>query len=194
MRLLKKWLRQWRDYTGGQQLTLMGELTISSSDSAQLLELTQPERDVLAQCEKALQERFPYLEITRDERMVETTLRFFAYKHFIAEPQFLETFRELIAVTLHALNGSTRLCVRLMASGTLIDSRQKQKFSYLSKGDLVDYKITESRPCGKISVITRQRIKAYALVLIIALAVAYLLYLNLPKQQIHDFLLPTIDV
>ena len=194
MQLGQKWLRQWRDYTGQAQLTFMGELTICNSESTQLLTLTQEERRLVEACEQALREQFPYLEIERQERMVETTLKFFTYQHFIAEGQFLETFRSLLAVALHKINGSQRLRARFMASGTLADSALVQKFSYLSKDDIVEYKITASQPAGVFNVILKQRLKAYGLVLLVVLVALYMVYLNLPKQQIHDFLLPTIDV
>ena len=194
MQIFRNWLRRWRDYTGQAQLTLMGELTICNSTTTQLLTLTQEERSLVEECEQALRERFPYLEIEREERMVETTLKFFTYKHFLAEAQFLETFRSLLAVVLHKINSSLRLRARFMASGTFIDSRQEQKFSYLSKEDMVEYKITAKRPAGTFNVILKQRLKAYGMVVLLVLLALYLLYLNLPKQQIHDFLLPTIDV
>lgn len=194
MQIFRNWFRRWRDYTGQAQLTLMGELTICNSKTTQLLTLTQEERSLVEECELALRERFPYLEIEREERMVETTLKFFTYKHFIAETQFLETFRSLLAVVLHKINSSLRLRARFMASGTLIDSRQEQKFSYLSKEDIAEYKITASKPAGVFNAILKQRLKAYGMVVILVLLALYLLYLNLPKQQIHDFLLPTIDV
>lgn len=194
MQIFRNWLRRWRDYTGQAQLTLMGELTICNSTTTQLLTLTQEERSLVEECEQALRERFPYLEIEREERMVETTLKFFTYKHFLAEAQFLETFRSLLAVVLHKINSSLRLRARFMASGTFIDSRQEQKFSYLSKEDMVEYKITAKRTAGTFNVILKQRLKAYGMVVLLVLLALYLLYLNLPKQQIHDFLLPTIDV
>lgn len=194
MQVLKKWLRRWRDYTGSTQLTLMGELTICNLQNTQLLTLTQEERTLLDECEQTLRERFPYLELERQERMVETSLKFFVYKQFIAEEQFLETFRDLLAVTLHTLNSRGRLQARFMASGTICNCRLEQKFSYLSKEDIVEYKITSSKTAGAVSVITKQRLKAYGTVLLVLVVAAYFIYLNVPKQEIHDFLLPTIDV
>lgn len=192
MQMCKRWLRQWRDYTGSNQLTLMGELTLCNCENTQLLELTPAERSLLAECEQALKERFPYLELECQERMVETSLKFFAYKHFIAEPQFLEALRSALAVTLHRLNSSDRLRARFIASGTIIDNKLEQKFSYLSKADVVEYKITASKPAGAIGVIKKQRLKAYVMLLAVAAVVIYFVYINLPAQQLH--LLPTIDV
>lgn len=194
MQILRSWLRRWRDYTGKTQLTFMGELTICNSEATQLLTLTQDERSLVEECEQALRERFSYLEIERQERMVETTLKFFAYKHFIAEEQFLEAFRNVLAVALHKLNSSQRLQARFMASGTLVNSSLEQRFSYLSKADIVEYKITASKPAGGFNVILQQHLKAYGLIIVLVLLVLYFVYLNLPKQQLHDFLLPTIEV
>lgn len=193
MKFLQKYLRAWCDCTGGQQLTLMAELTICNAQNTQLLELTDAERALVEQCEQSLRERFPYLMLERQERMVETSLKLFTYARFVDEPQFLETFRSVLAVVLHTLNSSERLQARLMASGTLADRKLVQKFKFLSKDDIVDYKLTETRPAGTPSVITKQRVKMYGLVFLIILCLGFYIYLNLPSEQLHN-IIPTIDV
>ena len=193
MKFLQKYLRSWRDCTGGQQLTLMAELTICNAQNTQLLEMTDAERALVEQCEQSLRERFPYLMLERQERMVETSLKLFTYARFVDEPQFLETFRSVLAVVLHTLNSSERLQARLMASGTLADRRLVQKFKFLSKDELVDYKLTETRSAGTPSVITKQRVKMYGLVFLIILCLGFYIYLNLPSEQLHN-IIPTIDV
>lgn len=193
MKFLQKYLRAWCDCTGGQQLTLMAELTICNAQNTQLLELTDAERALVEQCEQSLRERFPYLMLERQERMVETSLKLFTYARFVDEPQFLEAFRSVLAVVLHTLNSSERLQARLMASGTLADRRLVQKFKFLSKDELVDYKLTETRPAGTPSVITKQRVKMYGLVFLIILCLGFYIYLNLPSEQLHN-IIPTIDV
>ncbi|WP_440444784.1 hypothetical protein [Phascolarctobacterium sp.] len=193
MKFLQKYLRAWRYCTGGQQLTLMAELTICNAQNTQLLEMTDAERALVEQCEQSLRERFPYLMLERQERMVETSLKLFTYARFVDEPQFLETFRSVLAVVLHTLNSSERLQARLMASGTLADRRLVQKFKFLSKDELVDYKLTETRPAGAPSVITKQRVKMYGLVLLIILCLGFYIYLNLSSEQLHN-IIPTIDV
>lgn len=193
MKFLQKYLRAWRDCTGGQQLTLMTELTICNAQNTQLLELTDAERELVEQCEQSLRERFPYLMLERQERMVETSLKLFTYARFVDEPQFLEAFRSVLAVVLHTLNSSERLQARLMASGTLADRRLVQRFKFLSKDDIVDYKLTETRPAGTPSVITKQRVKMYGLVFLIILCLGFYIYLNLPSEQLHN-IIPTIDV
>ena len=80
-----------------------------------------------------------------------------------------------------------------MASGTLADRRLVQKFKFLSKDELVDYKLTETRPAGTPSVITKQRVKMYGLVFLIILCLGFYIYLNLPSEQLHN-IIPTIDV
>lgn len=193
MKFLQKYLRAWCDCTGGQQLTLMAELTICNAQNTQLLELTDAERALVEQCEQSLRERFPYLMLERQERIVETSLKLFTYARFVDEPQFLETFRSVLAVVLHTLNSSERLQARLMASGTLADRRLVQKFKFLSKDELVDYKLTETRSAGTPSVITKQRVKMYGLVFLIILCLGFYIYLNLPSEQLHN-IIPTIDV
>ena len=193
MKFLQKYLRVWRDCTGGQQLTLMAELTICNAQNTQLLELTDAERALVEQCEQSLRERFPYLMLERQERMVETSLKLFTYARFVDEPQFLETFRSVLAVVLHTLNSSERLQARLMASGTLADRKLVQMFKFLSKDELVDYKLTETRPAGAPSVITKQRVKMYGLVFLIILCLGFYIYLNLSSEQLHN-IIPTIDV
>lgn len=193
MKFLQKYLRAWRYCTGGQQLTLMAELTICNAQNTQLLELTDAERALVEQCEQSLRERFPYLMLERQERMVETSLKLFTYARFVDEPQFLETFRSVLAVVLHTLNSSERLQARLMASGTLADRKLVQMFKFLSKDELVDYKLTETRPAGAPSVITKQRVKMYGLVLLIILCLGFYIYLNLSSEQLHN-IIPTIDV
>lgn len=193
MKFLQKYLRAWGDCTGGQQLTLMAELTICNAQNTQLLELTDAERALVEQCEQSLRERFPYLTLERQERMVETSLKLFTYARFVDEPQFLETFRSVLAVVLHSINSSERLQARLMASGTLADRKLVQKFKYLSKDDLVDYKLTETQPAGTPSVIMKQRVKMYGLVALIIFCLGFYIYLNLPSEQLHN-IIPTIDV
>lgn len=193
MKFLQKYLRAWRDCTGGQQLTLMAELTICNAQNTQLLELMDAERALVEQCEQSLRERFPYLILERQERMVETSLKLFTYACFVDEPQFFEAFRSVLGVVLHTLNSSERLQARLMASGTLADRRLVQTFKFLSKDDLVDYKLTETRPVGTPSVITKQRVKMYGLVFLIILCLGFYIYLNLPSEQLHN-IIPTIDV
>ncbi len=74
-----------------------------------------------------------------------------------------------------------------------VDRKLVQMFKFLSKDELVDYKLTETRPAGAPSVITKQRVKMYGLVLLIILCLGFYIYLNLSSEQLHN-IIPTIDV
>ncbi len=197
MDIFGKYVRSLQDFVGGQQLLLSGELVISSKQNTQLLRMSDDAHALVDKIVNVMATEFPFLQIEKGENVVELSIKFFAYNRFIADAQFLEHFRSCAADAVQTINSSEELTSRFAANGTLTDSSKKQKFLYLSKATMVEYKVTESEKVNILGPVTRHRLMVYGLALLFAVLIIYnlyYLYAYVPDHNPSRLLTKVIDV
>lgn len=197
MDIFSKYVRSLQDFVGGQQLLLSGELVISSKQDTQLLRLSDNARALVNKIVSAMATEFPFLQIEKVENVVELSIKFFAYNRFIADAQFLEHFRSCAADAVQTINSCEELTSHFTANGTLTDSSKKQKFLYLSKATMVEYKVTESEKVSVLGPVTRHRLLVYGLALLFAVLIIYnlyYLYAYIPDHNPSRLLTKVVDV
>ena len=97
MQVLNKVIQNWRNYTGYNKLTLLGEIRVSKKDGLSLLSLASREKEEINKLVEKNSSKFPYMEINVKHGLAETTINFYVYKKFVSEDNFLEKFRQSIA-------------------------------------------------------------------------------------------------
>ncbi len=197
MDIFSKYVRSLRDYLGGQQLLLSGELLVSSKQNTQLLRLSDDARSLVDKIVNTIAAEFPFLRIEKRESLVELSVKFFAYDCFMADTQFLEHFRSCIAEAVQSINSSEELASRFSANGALTDSSKKQKFLYLSKATMVEYKVTESEHVGILGPVTRHRVMVIGFTLLFAWLIIYnlyYLYAYIPDHNPSRLLTKIVDI
>lgn len=197
MDIFGKYVRSLQDFVGGQQLLLSGELVISSKQNTQLLHMSDDAYVRVDKIVNVMATEFPFLQIEKEENVVELNVKIFVYNRFIADTQFLEHFRSCIADAVQTINSSEELNACFTANGTLTDSSKKQKFLYLSKATMVEYKVTENEQIGALGPVTRHRVMVYGFALLFAVLLIYnlyYLYAYIPDHNPSWLLTKVIDV
>lgn len=171
-----KYLQMLRNYVGGQRLTLSGGLIICSKQNMQLLQITTDESKAVDKIFNGLQQQFPFLKLEKKTNVVEISAKLFAYKKFIADEQFLEHLRGALAAAVQSINESETLMARVTANGLLLNRNLQQKFIFLSKASMVEYKVTEIIPVTGLSEVTMHRLQVYGIAIVFVALIIYNLY------------------
>lgn len=197
MEILNKYIRCLKDFLGGQQLSLSGELVLSNKQNTQLLLMSDEARRLADDIVGNMAEEFPFLQIEKKENVVELSIKFFAYDRFMADAQFLEHFRSCVADAVQTINASEELAARFTANGTLTDSSKKQKFMYLSKATMVEYKVTETEQISALGPVMRHRLVVCGFALLFAVLIVYnlyYLYAYIPDHNPNRLLIKIVDI
>lgn len=171
-----KYLQMLRNYVGGQRLTLSGGLIICSKQNMQLLQITTDESKAVDKIFNGLQQQFPFLKLEKKTNVVEISVKLFAYKKVIADEQFLEHLRGALAAAVQSINESETLMARVTANGLLLNRNLQQKFIFLSKASMVEYKVTEIIPVTGLSEVTMHRLQVYGIAIVFVALIIYNLY------------------
>ena len=184
-----KYLQRLRDYVGGQRLTLSGEIIICSKQNTQLLQITANESKTVDKILNALQQQFPFLKLEKKTNVVEITVKLFAYKKFMADEQFLEHLRGALAAAVNSINES--------ANGLLLNSNLQQKFIFLSKASMVEYKVTETISVTGLSEVTMHRLQVYSIAIVFTALIIYnlyVLYAYIPDHNPNKLLTKIVNI
>lgn len=188
-----KYLQRLRDYVGGQRLTLSGEIIICSKQNTQLLQITADESKTVDKILNALQQQFPFLKLEKKTNVVEITVKLFAYKKFMADEQFLEHLRGALAAAVNSINESETLT----ANGLLLNSNLQQKFIFLSKASMVEYKVTETISVTGLSEVTMHRLQVYSIAIVFTALIIYnlyVLYAYIPDHNPNRLLTKIVNI
>lgn len=186
MNIFGKYVNDLRNYVGSYKLTISGEIKIRDLQGTKLLQLTEDDRKNMRKTVSQLQEKFPYLQMQVRENLVEASIKFFVYKKYIAESNFLEEFRSALAGMLQDINGKNNLLASVNASGNLFDKDKQQQFVFLSKASMVEYKITDQLFISGMSDIMLHKITVYGISLFFAALICYELYVLYMYIPDHD--------
>lgn len=192
-----KYLQGLRDYVGGQRLTLSGEIIICSKQNTQLLQITADESKTVDKILNALQQQFPFLKLEKKTNVVEITVKLFAYKKFMADEQFLEHLRGALAAAVKSINESETLTARVTANGLLLNSNLQQKFVFLSKASMVEYKVTETISVTGLSEVTMHRLQVYSIAIVFTALIIYnlyVLYAYIPDHNPNRLLTKIVNI
>ena len=100
MQELNKVIQNWRNYTGYNKLTLLGEIRVSNKDSLSLLSLASEEKEEINQLVQKTSEKFPYMEIKVKHGLAETNINFYVYEKFLNCNKKLHTFKKSSCINL----------------------------------------------------------------------------------------------
>lgn len=192
-----KYLQMLRNYVGGQRLTLSGELIICSKQNTQLLQITADESNAVDKIFNGIQQQFPFLKLEKKTNVVEISVKLFAYKKFIADEQFLEHLRGALAAAVQSINESETLMARVTANVLLLNRNLQQKFIFLSKASMVEYKVTETIPVTGPSEVTMHRLQVYGIsIVFVALIIynLYVLYAYIPDHNPDRLLTKIVNI
>jgi|GEM_PF-1210500 hypothetical protein len=186
MQELNKVIQNWRNYTGYNKLTLLGEIRVSNKDSLSLLSLASEEKEEINQLVQKTSEKFPYMEIKVKHGLAETNINFYVYEKFVSEDNFLEKFRQGIADFVYWLTTEKNFLTRFTANGEFVNRKNKQKFVFLSKENMVEYKIIDSKPISFLESPVAHSITVYlcaVILLFLVLNTLYVLYFYVPDHN-----------
>ena len=187
-----KYLQRLRDYVGGQRLTLSGEIIICSKQNTQLLQITANESKTVDKILNALQQQFPFLKLEKKTNVVEITVKLFAYKKFMADD-----LRGALAAAVNSINEAETLTARVTANGLLLNSNLQQKFIFLSKASMVEYKVTETISVTGLSEVTMHRLQVYSIAIVFTALIIYnlyVLYAYIPDHNPNKLLTKIVNI
>ena len=90
MQVLNKVIQNWRNYTGYNKLTLLGEIRVSKKDGLSLLSLASREKEEINKLVEKNSSKFPYMEINVKHGLAETTINFYVETHLLAKAYFVK--------------------------------------------------------------------------------------------------------
>ncbi len=197
MQVLNKVIQNWRNYTGYNKLTLLGEIRVSKKDGLSLLSLASREKEEINKLVEKNSSKFPYMEINVKHGLAETTINFYVYKKFVSEDNFLEKFRQSIADLIYLLSIEKNFLTRFTANGEFENKNNKEKFVFLSKENIVEYKIIDSKPINWFASPVAHSVTVYlcaAILLFLVLHTIYILYFYVPDHNPDRLLMQIINV
>ena len=115
----------------------------------------------------------------------------------MADEQFLEHLRGALAAAVQSINESETLTARVTANGLLLNSNLQQKFIFLSKASMVEYKVTETIPVIGPSEVTMHRLQVYSIAIVFTALIIYnlyVLYVYIPDHNPNRLLTKIVNI